>query len=107
MASRSGLVQSIYSERNANKNSSGPKESDPKYSSQPGKSRLQKSIERKKIMSKFIGVLLLVALAVRLVTLFFFKQNAVLNEISLVLFISIFVVTVIVMLVKWWKWRTK
>ena len=58
-------------------------------------------------MSKFIGVLLLVALAVRLVTLFFFKQNAVLNEISLVLFISIFVVTVIVMLVKWLKWRTK
>lgn len=58
-------------------------------------------------MSKFIGVLLLVALAVRLVTLFFFKQNAVLNEISLVLFISVFVVTVIVMLVKWWKWRTK
>jgi membrane protein YdbS with pleckstrin-like domain len=58
-------------------------------------------------MSKFIGMLLLVALAVRLVTLFFFKQNAVLNEISLVLFISIFVVTVIVMLVKWWKWRTK
>jgi len=58
-------------------------------------------------MSKFIGVLLLVALAVRLVTLFFFKQNAVLNEISLVLFISIFVVAVIVMLVKWWKWRTK
>ena len=58
-------------------------------------------------MSKFIGVLLLVALAARLVTLFFFKQNAVLNEISLVLFISIFVVTVIVMLVKWWKWRTK
>lgn len=58
-------------------------------------------------MSKFIGVLLLVALALRLVTLFFFKQNAVLNEISLVLFISIFVVTVIVMLVKWWKWRTK
>ena len=58
-------------------------------------------------MSKFIGVLLLVALAVRLVTLFFFKQNAVLNEISLVLFIYIFVVTVIVMLVKWWKWRTK
>ncbi len=50
---------------------------------------------------------MLVALAVRLVTLFFFKQNAVLNEISLVLFISIFVVTVIVMLVKWWKWRTK
>ena len=39
--------------------------------------------------------------------IFFFKQNAVLNEISLVLFISIFVVTVIVMLVKWWKWRTK
>ena len=58
-------------------------------------------------MSKFIGMLLLVALAVRLVTLFFFKQNAVLNEISLILFISIFVVTVIVMLVKWWKWRTK
>ena len=58
-------------------------------------------------MSKFIGMLLLVALAVRLVTLFFFKQNAILNEISLVLFISIFVVTVIVMLVKWWKWRTK
>ena len=58
-------------------------------------------------MSKFIGMLLLVALAVRLVTLFFFKQIAVLNEISLVLFISIFVVTVIVMLVKWWKWRTK
>jgi uncharacterized membrane protein (GlpM family) len=58
-------------------------------------------------MSKFIGMLLLVALAVRLVTLFFFKQNAVLNEISLVLFISVFVVTVIVMLVKWWKWRTK
>ena len=58
-------------------------------------------------MSKFIGVLLLVALAHGLVVLFIFKQNIVLNEISLVLFISIFVVTVIVMLVKWWKWRTK
>ena len=58
-------------------------------------------------MSKFIGMLLLVALAVRLVTLFFFKQNIVLNEISLVLFIAVFVVAVIVMLVKWWKWRTK
>ena len=58
-------------------------------------------------MSKFIGMLLLVALAVRLVTLFFFKQNAVLNEISLVLFIAVFVVAVIVMLAKWWKWRTK
>ena len=54
-------------------------------------------------MSKFIGVLLLVALAVRLVVLFFFKQNIVLNEISLVLFIAVFVVAVIVMLVKWWK----
>ena len=58
-------------------------------------------------MSKFIGVLLLFALAVRLVVLFFFKQNIVLNEISLVLFIAVFVVAVIVMLVKWWKWRTK
>lgn len=58
-------------------------------------------------MSKFIGVLLLVTLAVRLVVLFFFKQNIVLNEISLVLFIAVFVVAVIVMLVKWWKWRTK
>ncbi len=58
-------------------------------------------------MSKFIGVLLLVALAVRLGVLFFFKQNIVLNEISLVLFIAVFVVAVIVMLVKWWKWRTK
>ncbi len=58
-------------------------------------------------MSKFIGMLLLVALAVRLVTLFFFKQNIVLNEISLVLFIAVFVVAVIVMLAKWWKWRTK
>ena len=58
-------------------------------------------------MSKFIGVLLLVALEVRLVVLFFFKQNIVLNEISLVLFIAVFVVAVIVMLVKWWKWRTK
>jgi len=58
-------------------------------------------------MSKFIGVLLLVAFAVRLVVLFFFKQNIVLNEISLVLFIAVFVVAVIVMLVKWWKWRTK
>lgn len=58
-------------------------------------------------MSKFIGVLLLVALVVRLVVLFFFKQNIVLNEISLVLFIAVFVVAVIVMLAKWWKWRTK
>ncbi len=58
-------------------------------------------------MSKFIGVLLLVTLAVRLVVLFFFKQNIVLNEISLVLFIAVFVVAVIVMLAKWWKWRTK
>lgn len=58
-------------------------------------------------MSKIIGALLLVALAVRLVVLFFFKWNIVLNEISLVLFIAVFVVAVIVMLVKWWKWRTK
>lgn len=58
-------------------------------------------------MSKIIGALLLAALAVRLVVLFFFKRNIVLNEISLVLFIAVFVVAVIVMLVKWWKWRTK
>mgnify|MGYP000445976926 CR=1 FL=1 len=58
-------------------------------------------------MSKIIGALLLVDLAVRLVVLFFFKRNIVLNEISLVLFIAVFVVAVIVMLVKWWKWRTK
>ena len=58
-------------------------------------------------MSKIIGTLLLAALAVRLVVLFFFKQNLVLNEISLVLFIAVFVVAVIIMLVKWWKWRTK
>ena len=58
-------------------------------------------------MSKIIGALLLVTLAVRLVVLFFFKRNIVLNEISLVLFIAVFVVAVIVMLVKWWKWRTK
>ena len=58
-------------------------------------------------MSKIIGALRLVALAVRLVVLFFFKRNIVLNEISLVLFIAVFVVAVIVMLVKWWKWRTK
>lgn len=56
---------------------------------------------------KELGALLLVALAVRLVVLFFFKRNIVLNEISLVLFIAVFVVAVIVMLVKWWKWRTK
>ena len=57
-------------------------------------------------MSKIIGALLLVALAVRLVVLFFFKRNIVLNEISLVLFIAVFVVAVIVRLVKWWKWST-
>ena len=58
-------------------------------------------------MDKFIGILLLVALAVRLVVLFLFKQNVVLNELSLVLFTAIFVAAVIVMLAKWWKWRTK
>lgn len=58
-------------------------------------------------MSKFIGILLLVVLAVRLVTLFFFKQNAILNEISLLLFIAVFVIAVVIMVVKWWKWRTK
>ena len=58
-------------------------------------------------MSKFIGILLLVVLAVRLVTLFFFKQNVVLNKLSLVLFIAVFVVAVVIMVVKWWKWRTK
>ena len=58
-------------------------------------------------MSKFIGILLLVVLAVRLVTLFFFKQNAILNEISLLLFIAVFVVAVVIMVVKCWKWRTK
>ena len=58
-------------------------------------------------MSKFIGILLLVVLAVRLVTLFFFKQNAILDEISLLLFIAVFVVAVVIMVVKWWKWRTK
>lgn len=41
-------------------------------------------------MSKIIGALLLVALAVRLVVLFFFKRNIVLNEISLVLVYSCF-----------------
>ena len=58
-------------------------------------------------MSKNKGAFLLEALAVRLVVLFFFKRNIVLNEISLVLFIAVFVVAVIVMLAKWWKWRTK
>lgn len=58
-------------------------------------------------MSEFIGILLLVVLAVRLVTLFLFKQNVVLNKLSLVLFIAVFVVAAVIMLVKWWKWRTK
>ena len=49
----------------------------------------------------------IVVLAVRLGTLFLFKQNVVLNKLSLVLFIAVFVVAVIIMLVKWWKWRTK
>ena len=58
-------------------------------------------------MSEFIGILLLVALAIRLAVLFLFKQNVVLNKLSLVLFIAVFVVAVVIMLVKWWKWRTK
>ena len=58
-------------------------------------------------MDRFIGILLLAALALRLVVLFLFKQNVVLNELSLVLFIAVFVVAVVVMLAKWWKWRTK
>ena len=49
----------------------------------------------------------IVVLAVRLGTLFLFKQNVVLNKLSLVLFIAVFVVAVVIMLVKWWKWRTK
>lgn len=51
-------------------------------------------------MDKFIGVLLLTALAVRLAVLFLFKQNVVLNELSLVLFIAVFVVAIIIMLAK-------
>ena len=42
-------------------------------------------------MSKIIGALLLVALAVRLVVLFFFKRNIVLNEISLVPFVRMII----------------
>ena len=49
----------------------------------------------------------IVVLAVRLGTLFFFNQNVILNELSLVLFIAVFVVAVVMMVVKWWKWRTK
>ena len=49
----------------------------------------------------------IVVLAVRLGTPFFFNQNVILNEISLVLFIAVFVVAVVIMVVKWWKWRTK
>ena len=49
----------------------------------------------------------IVVLAVRLGTLFFFNQNVILNEISLVLFIAVFVVAVVIMVVKLWKWRTK
>ena len=39
--------------------------------------------------------------------LFLFNQNVVLNKLSLVLFIAVFVVAVVIMVVKWWKWRTK
>ena len=42
----------------------------------------------------------IVVLAVRLGTLFFFNQNVILNEISLVLFIAVFVVAVVIMVVK-------
>ena len=45
----------------------------------------------------------IVVLAVRLGTLFLFKQNVVLNKLSLVLFIAVFVVAVVIMLIKWWK----
>ena len=45
----------------------------------------------------------IVVLAVRLGTLFLFKQNVVLNKLSLVLFIAVFVVAVVIILVKWWK----
>ena len=49
----------------------------------------------------------IVVLAVRLGTLFFFNHNVVLNKLSLVLFIAVFVVAVDIMVVKWWKWRMK
>ena len=42
----------------------------------------------------------IVVLAVRLGTLFFFKQNVVLNKLSLVLLIAVFVVAVVIMVVK-------
>ena len=58
-------------------------------------------------MRKFIEILLLVALTIRLAVPFLFKQNVVLNKLSLVLFIAVFVVAIVIMLVKWWKWRTK
>ena len=49
----------------------------------------------------------IVVLAVRLGTLFFFNHNVVLNKLSLVLFIAVFVVAVDIMVVKWWKWIMK
>lgn len=57
-------------------------------------------------MEKLTGILLLLAVAFRLIALFFFSQSAFLKQFSLLTFIIVAIVAVVLLVIKWFRWRS-
>lgn len=56
-------------------------------------------------MEKSIGILLLIAVAFRLLVLFFFSQSIFLTQLSISTFIVVMIIAIILLIRKWLHWR--
>lgn len=57
------------------------------------------------IMEKLTGILLLIAVAFRLLVLFFFSQSIFLTQLSISTFIVVMIIAIILLIRKWLHWR--
>lgn len=56
-------------------------------------------------MEKSTGILLLIAVAFRLLVLFFFSQSIFLTQLSISTFIVVMIIAIILLIRKWLHWR--
>ena len=58
-------------------------------------------------MEKSTGILLLIAVAFRLLVLFFFSQSIFLTQLSISTFIVVMIIAIILLIRKWLHWRNQ
>ena len=56
-------------------------------------------------MEKLTGILLLIAVAFRLLVLFFFSQSIFLTQLCISTFIVVMIIAIILLIRKWLHWR--